>query len=149
MGFLSAEPILSLFGLKPDVVVEGAAYLRMQFVGSVAMSFWVITENIMYTSRDGITPMKVTLAARLAHVILIPFLVLGWWIFPRMGVSGAALANLVAYSVGMTLGLWFLFSGRTRLRLTPEKLSSGFKYDMAYCEDWYSCLCHGYTTVPR
>ncbi|MFC1954882.1 MATE family efflux transporter [Chloroflexota bacterium] len=117
-GFFFAEPILGLLGLKADVAAEGTAYLRIQFVGSVAMSFWVITESVMYASGDGINPMKITIAARLVHTVLTPFLVLGWWIFPRMGVSGAAMSNLIAFSAGMGLGLWFLFTRRTRLRLT-------------------------------
>ena len=118
IGVLFTEPIFNLFGLNPDVVSEGVAYLRIQFVGLVAMSFWVIAEGIMYASGDGLTPMKITIVARIVHAVLVPFLLFGWWIFPRMGVSGAALANVVAYSAGMALGLWSLFTGRTRVRLT-------------------------------
>ncbi len=118
IGISFAEPILSLFGLEADVVAEGTAYLRIIFVGSVAMSFWVMAEGIMYASGDGITPMKITVVVRFVHLLFTPFLIFGWWIFPRMGVSGAALANLVGYSVGMSLGLWVLLSGRSRLRLT-------------------------------
>jgi len=40
-----------------------------------------------------------------------------------MGVSGAALSNLIAFSVGMILGLWFLFTGRTRLTFTLRNFS--------------------------
>ena len=41
IGVFFAEPILSLMGLEADVVVAGAAYLRIMFVGSATMSFWV------------------------------------------------------------------------------------------------------------
>ncbi len=109
---------MSLMGLEADVVVEGAAYLRIQFVGSAAMSFWMMGEAIMRASGDAVTPMKVTIIARFVHLVLDPFLIFGWWIFPRLGVSGAATANLVGYSLGMALTLWFLFTGRTRLWLT-------------------------------
>ena len=40
-----------------------------------------------------------------------------------MGVSGAALTNVVSQSIGGALGLWLLFSGRTRLRLTLRNFS--------------------------
>ena len=118
IGVFFAEPILSLMGLEADVVVAGAAYLRIQFVGSAAMSFWMMGEAIMRASGDAVTPMKVTIIARFIHLVLCPFLIFGWWIFPRLGVSGAATANLVGYSLGMALTLWFLFTGRTRLWLT-------------------------------
>ncbi len=118
IGVFFAEPILSLMGLEADVVGAGAAYLRIQFVGSAAMSFWMMGEAVMRASGDAVTPMKVTIIARFVHLVLCPFLVFGWWIFPRLEVSGAAAANLVGYSLGMVLVLWFLFTGRTRLWLT-------------------------------
>ncbi|MFC2038740.1 MATE family efflux transporter [Chloroflexota bacterium] len=118
IGFLFSEHILSLFGLSDEVVAEGTAYLQIQFVGSVPMAFWIMAENIMYATGDGVNPMRITLVARFVHAVLTPFLVLGWWIFPQMGVSGAALSNLLAFTIGMTFGLWILFSGRTRLTFT-------------------------------
>jgi len=121
IGIPLAEPLLILFGLEADVVHEGASYLRIQFVGSIAMSFWMMTEMIMYGSGDGVTPMKISVIARLVHLVLDPFLIFGWWIFPHLGVSGAALANIFAHSTGTALGLWALFSGRTRLRITLKK----------------------------
>jgi len=118
IGVIFAEPILSLLGLEADVVSEGAAYMRIMFAGSAAMSFWWMSETIMWASGDVINPMKISIFIRCVHIALGPFLVFGWWIFPRLGVSGAALSNVAAQSLGMTLGLWFLFTGRTRLRLT-------------------------------
>ena len=118
IGVFFAEPILMLFGLEADVVAEGAAYMRIMFIGTAAMSFRVWAEGVMHTSGDVMTPMKVNISFRLFHVALCPFLVFGWWIFPRMGVSGAAMTNVISQSLGTSIGLWFLFSGRTRLRLT-------------------------------
>ena len=118
IGILLAESILVLLGVEADVVAEGAAYLRIMFVGSVAMSFRMMAESIMQASGDSVTPMRIAVVFRLLHVAICPFLIFGWWIFPRMGVSGAATTNVVSQSLGVGLGLWFLFSGRTRLRLT-------------------------------
>ena len=118
IGISLAEPILILIGVETDVVAEGAAYMRIMFVGSVAMSFRVMAEGIMQASGDSVRPMRIAIFFRLFHVALCPFLVFGWWIFPRLGVSGAALTNVISQSLGVILGLWILFSGRTRLRLT-------------------------------
>ena len=117
VGIILAEPILSLLGLEADVVAEGAAYMRIMFVGSVVMSFRTMTEGTMQASGDAITPMRIAIFFRIFHVAICPFIIFGWWIFPRLGVSGAALTNVISQSLGVTLGLWFLFTGRTRLRL--------------------------------
>jgi len=118
IGIFFAEPILILFGLEADVITEGAAYMRIMFVGSVAMSFRMTAEGIMQASGDAVTPMKLAVLFRLFHVVLCPFLVFGWWIFPFMGVRGAAMTNVISQSLGMLLGLWVLLTGRSRLWLT-------------------------------
>ncbi len=118
IGIFFAESILSLFGLEPDVVAEGAAYMRIMFIGSIAMSFRIMAEGIMQASGDTVTPMRISVSFRVFHALLCPFLVFGWWIFPRLGVSGAAMTNVLSQSLGTALGLWVLFSGRSRLRLT-------------------------------
>ena len=118
IGIFLAEPILGLMGVEDDVVTEGAAYMRIMFVGTLAMSFRMMAEGIMQASGDSVTPMRIAVFFRLFHVAFCPFLVLGWWIFPRLGVSGAAMSNVTSQSLGMAIGLWVLLSGRTRLRLT-------------------------------
>ena len=118
IGILFAEPILILLGVEADVVAEGAVYLRIHFVGSAAMSFRMVTEGAMQASGDSVTPMKIGIIFRILHVALCPFLIFGWWIFPYMGVSGAAMTNVISQSLGTVAGLWILFTGRSRLRLT-------------------------------
>jgi putative MATE family efflux protein len=125
IGIFFAEPILGLFGLEAEVVAEGAAYMRIQFIGTVTMSFRVLTETIMQASGDTVTPMRITVSYRLLHAALAPFFIFGWWFFPRLGVSGAALTNVVSQGLGAIVGLWILFSGRSRLRLTMR----GFSFD--------------------
>ncbi len=126
IGFLLVEQIMLMFGLEPDVIAEGAAYMRIMFVGAAAMSFRTMAEGMMQASGDAVTPMKIIVFSRIFHVVFVPFLIFGWWIFPRMGVSGAALTNVISQSLGLALGLWFLFGGRTRLRVTL----SNFRVDL-------------------
>jgi putative MATE family efflux protein len=120
IGIFLAEQILILFGVEPDVVSEGAAYLRINFVGMVTMTFRMMTEATMNASGDTMRPMRIAVVFRAFHVALAPFLVFGWWIFPRLGVSGAAITNVFSQAIGAGLGFWLLFTGGTRLRLTMK-----------------------------
>jgi len=122
IGVPAAKPILGLFGLEADVAAEGTTYMRTLFSGAMAMSFWFMCLSIMRASGDSRTPMRISIFVRCIHVLLDPFLIFGWWMFPRMGVNGAALSNVIAQILGMSLSLWILFSGRTRLRLATKKL---------------------------
>jgi len=125
IGIFLAEPILVFLGVEPDVVAEGAAYMRIMFVGSVAMSFGMMSQGIMQASGDAVTPMKISIGVRIFHVILCPFLVFGWWIFPFMGVRGAAMTNVISQGIGGAIMLWILFTGRTRLKMSMK----GFRFD--------------------
>jgi putative MATE family efflux protein len=117
IGILFAEQILIILGVTPDVVHEGAAYLRINFVGIVTMTFRMMTEATMQASGDAMRPMRIAIFFRIFHIVLCPFLVFGLWIFPDMGVSGAALTGVLSTALGAGIGLWFLFSGHTRLKL--------------------------------
>jgi len=122
VGIFFSEPILHLVGVAPDVAAEGAAYMRIQFIGMVAMSFRMMTDGVMQASGDAMTPMKIAVVFRVLHIALSPALIFGWWIFPRLEVTGAAVTNVVSQSAGTALSFWFLMSGRSRLRLTFKKL---------------------------
>jgi putative MATE family efflux protein len=120
IGIFLAEKILIAFGLEPDVVAEGAAYMRILFVGMIAMSLRMMAEGIMQASGDTLSPMKITIGYRIFHIALCPFLVFGLWIFPQLGVRGAAITNVVSQSIGTIICLWVLFSGRTRIKLNMK-----------------------------
>jgi putative MATE family efflux protein len=70
--------------------------------------------------------MWVAVFYRLFHIALCPFLVFGWWFFPHLGVSGAAITSILSQGLGAAFGLWLLYSGRTRLRLTFKNLRIDF-----------------------
>ncbi|UCC18007.1 MAG: MATE family efflux transporter [Dehalococcoidales bacterium] len=125
IGIFLAEPLLSVFGVEPDVVAEGAAYLRIQLAGSITMALTMVSQSIMQASGDTVTPMRISIFFRLLQIVVCPLFVFGLWIFPNMGVSGAAWANVISQFFGASFGIWFLFTGRTRLKLTLR----GFRLD--------------------
>jgi putative MATE family efflux protein len=125
VGVMFAKPMLALMGLEPDVVDEGTKYMRILFAGSVTVGYWTMAYSIMQAAGDVKTPLRIIVLFRILHLVLCPFLVLGWWVFPAMGGSGAALANLISRGLGMAIALWVLFTSGSRLRLTLKN----FKLD--------------------
>jgi putative MATE family efflux protein len=118
IGLIVVKPLFGLFGVEAEVLSEGVAYLRILFAGWIAMGVLVMGLYSIQASGDTLKPMVVEASIRTVHVALCPFLVLGWWIFPQLGVSGAALSNVIAHSLGAIVILVLLFSGRTRLKVT-------------------------------
>jgi putative MATE family efflux protein len=127
IGILLTEPILGLFGLEANAVAEGVVYLRIVLVGWITEAFWITSFSVMQASGDTITPLKIAIIIRIVNAVICPFLVLGWWVFPRLGVSGAAITYITATSLGMCICLWVLSTGQTRLRLTLRDFRPDFE----------------------
>ncbi len=121
-GFFS-EQILVLLGVEADVIELGAAYMRIQFIGMFTMSLMRIAEASMQASGDSVTPMKISILFRLLHLGIAPALIFGLWIFPELGVRGAAWTSVITQGMGSCVGIWFLVNGRTRMKLTFRNFS--------------------------
>jgi putative MATE family efflux protein len=120
LGIMLAKPFMGLFGLEPTVIADGVAYIRITFAGWLTMDAMVFILYIVQASGDAIRPMVIESLTRIIHISLCPFLVLGLWIFPRMGVGGAALAGVIGQAVGAVLAIGLLFGGGTRLHVTRK-----------------------------
>lgn len=122
LGIMFARQILDLFGLKPEVAAIGADYMRVLFGGWIFYSLWLMAFSIMQASGDPTTPMFIHMFTRCVQLILSPFLVFGWWLFPELGVAGAALSMIIGQGLGMFISLWILFrGGQSRLKLTLKR----------------------------
>lgn len=126
IGSSFAGEILRLLGVETDVATLAVPYIRILFVTAVLMLIRYTNAAIMEAAGDTITPMKITAVATVLHVAFCPFLVYGWWFFPRLEISGAAWAGVIAQTVAASLGLWVLITGRSRLRLVFRN----FKLDL-------------------
>jgi putative MATE family efflux protein len=124
-GFFLATPLLSLMGLEAEVVDEGAAYLRMVFISAIPMMLRFMCEGSMQSAGDSFRPMTITIVYRAIHIALCPFFIFGWWIFPQMGVTGAAFTNIISQSIGLAISVWILTTHRTKIHLTFK----GFRID--------------------
>jgi putative MATE family efflux protein len=125
IGIFFSSQILSIMGVSPEVIEAGVSYMRIQFTGIFTMSFLQVAQRIMQATGDTMTPMKIGITYRLIQMALCPSLIFGWWIFPQMGVQGAALSNVIAQGLGGGFACWILFSGRHRIKVTMKN----FKFD--------------------
>jgi putative MATE family efflux protein len=117
-GTIFAGNIIGLFGVEPAVAEEAVKFARIFFAGWIALEILIMSLYTMQSSGDSFRPMVIEIGMRIVHLILSPLLVLGLWIFPKMGISGAALTNVVCQALGAVAAVWLLFSGHTRIKLS-------------------------------
>ena len=64
IGAFFSESIISLVHPDPDVIRIGASYLRINFIGSAAVSFRMMMDAVMQASGDSINPMWMAVVYR-------------------------------------------------------------------------------------
>ncbi|MFB6233982.1 MAG: MATE family efflux transporter [Halopenitus sp.] len=120
---LNAEDLLRLIGAGPELAGLAALYLAtlIAFYPVAAASD---TAEYAYTavgdSRAGLHINVLTAAVNFA---LDPFLIFGWWVFPELGVQGAAIASGVGMTTGAMLTVVYIAGYRETFQLTRESLS--------------------------
>ncbi len=117
-GIVFAPFLLRIVGVSEAVADVAVYYLQFQFVSSGVQSFRQTTGAALQASGDTFTHMKSTIASRVLHLIISPFLIFGWFGMPEMGIAGAAAANAAAQVVGVVWNLYALSSGSSRLKLS-------------------------------
>jgi putative MATE family efflux protein len=84
--------------------------------------------SLMRGYGDTVTPMILMLATVILNIVLDPFLIFGWWIFPAMGVEGAAVATVASRALAMFVGLAILFSGKKGVTISLENMKPDFGF---------------------
>lgn len=110
-------------GGRGEVLAEASRYSMVLFSG--ALLVWL--SNTLASVVRGTGNMRVpSLTIILTALLQIPLgivLGLGWGPVPGLGMVGVALANILATGAGVAYFLWFLMTGRGRLRLAVRGVS--------------------------
>jgi putative MATE family efflux protein len=134
LGFLFSDQILQLFTSENNLIRMGSEYIKIILIGSTAMFFPMISNNILRGEGNTFTPMIAMLIGSIINIILDPFLIFGIWIFPEMGVAGAAIATVAARIIsGSFLVYILLFSKKNELQISLKD----FAFDFQIIKDIY------------
>ena len=108
LGHYFAERLLLLMATPPEILPLSTSYLRM-FVFTVPFMFVVFTiAAILRAVGDSKTPLYFQAGGVILTAILDPFLMFGWWGFPRYGLPGTVYATIFAQLLVMVLLIGYL-----------------------------------------
>lgn len=128
LGVKYSPAVLNLFSVETDVFNQALDYLLITFcISPLALGLYMCNSVFRGIGRTDI-PMLIALVVNVINVVGDYVLVYGLWIFPRMGVAGAAVATSIAHGAGFILAVFFLFSNNSALQV---KLASIFKINLA------------------
>ena len=89
-----------------DIRQYGKDYLSIVTVASLGIFMQMTLENLLQSTGKTIYSMYTQGLGAIVNLILDPCLIFGWGPFPKMGVSGAALATVIGQFCAAGLGLW-------------------------------------------
>ncbi|MBM3317982.1 MAG: MATE family efflux transporter [Candidatus Eisenbacteria bacterium] len=122
IGFAVAEPLLKLLRTPGDAFADTLIYLRWTLAGMPFMFAFFVYQGISTGLGDTIGPLKVNLVAVALNALLDPLLIFGLWIFPPLGVAGAAIASSLTRAVAGALGLRRMIVGDHGFRIRRADL---------------------------
>ncbi len=121
-SFIYAPQLLRLMGAPPEVIATGTGYARIALGGCGAIVMLFLNNAIFRGAGDAAIAMRLLWVSNILNLILDPCLIFGLGPFPRLGVTGAALATFSGRSLGVLYQFYRLMKGTERVRIPPSLL---------------------------
>jgi hypothetical protein len=116
----AGQAIYYAMGARDGALAAALAYSNVIFAGAAAVWLFNTLASAVRGTGNMLLPAAVVLGGSPFLVSLSPALIFGWGPFPRLGVTGAALAVVAYYVAGTLVLLVYLVSGRSLIRLSPS-----------------------------
>src|SRR5215475_1685582 len=121
-----APNLLHLMGASPEIVKVGSGYARIALGGSGAILLLFLNNAIFRGAGDAAIAMRLLWVSNIINLILDPCLIFGLGPFPKLGVTGAALATFTGRSIGVLYQFYRLLRGSERIRILREQIRVDF-----------------------
>src|SRR6202790_4457016 len=107
----------ALLGGRGGVLEQACAYSQVLFSGAVAIWLGNTLASVLRGTGDMRLPSMTLIVAALVQILVGGTLGLGLFGLPQFGMRGVAAGQLTAFVLAAIFLIWYLVSGRSRLRL--------------------------------
>jgi putative MATE family efflux protein len=121
-SYLYAPRLLRVMGASPEIVALGSGYARVALGGCGAIVMLFLNNAIFRGAGDAAVAMRLLWVSNIINLLLDPFLIFGWGPFPKLGVTGAALATFTGRSIGVLYQFYRLLRGTERIRILVSQV---------------------------
>lgn len=108
VGLATQDLVFGALGADAAMVELIEDYMTVWYAGAALLVVPLIANGALRATGDARTPMMVMMLAAVVNAVLDPLFIFGWGPVPAMGLTGAAIATLVARLVGLVYVFWVL-----------------------------------------
>ena len=119
VGFLFCKTMLQLMGSPDDVIDLSALYLKIYFLGTIAMMLYNYGSAILRAQGDTQRPLKFLTLSGILNVILNLIFV----IVLKMSVAGVALATIISQYISAVLIMICLMKEKYPFGISPKEMT--------------------------
>lgn len=116
-GLLGTEAFLGMFTTDPEIFGDATSYMHIVVYFSFTSFYYILIEKVFQSTGRMMVPMMIQAIGAITNIILDPIMIFGWFGFPALGVSGAAIATVTAQFLSMGLSFYFLMDKKQEVRL--------------------------------
>ena len=122
VGYSLAPRLLAFMHAEHAVIATGSTYARIILGGNLAIVMLFLINGIFRGSGDAVIAMRTLWLANLINMALDPCFIYGLGPFPKLGVTGAAVATTTGRSIGVLYQLYVLTNGSARVAIARRHL---------------------------
>lgn len=123
IGYVTTPALLRVLGTPPEVYTMALDYLRMLFISMPLGMVGIMLSMGLRGAGDARTPLIFMVVTVVLDVALNPLLIAGYGPVPAMGITGSALATVIANVVSFFGMLAYIYAKDLPLRLRGDELS--------------------------
>ncbi len=128
IGYAITPLLLHLMGVAPEVYRGALWFMRIVFIALPFTFIYAMAQALMRGVGEVNEPLYIVAGTVFVNFVLDPVLIFGKFGFPAWGVTGAAIATLIAQLIAAAIALRLLFGGRYGIHIHWRD----FKPDFAF-----------------